>query len=699
MTVVKVMTLCEYANNRFRWLEKDTINHCKGGKSMEKEQDKETKITEELESITEPEVTKEEETLEKPEVTKGEETPEKPEVTKAEEMPEKPEVTKEEMPEKPEVAKGENVTETPLQMQVNPLLLETEPIAKKKKFGKKFKVGVVAAVAALAVGGTAFAFQGNIKDFLKRNMSTTEEYYSYVEQKNRDKYINVLTENYEAGYGQYNDENFKQKVSYKMCLGEFSKNLIAMAGVDLSSFESVGFDYILGKEKDDYYINLDLLLNEENLLSGDMFMNWVSKTSYLQFPELSEAYLDLSSSVEEAIESMEDTEDAKLLANMYNNLPTTEQIETLANRYTNILFENYDTIEKSEEVVTLDEIEQEYLVLTATFNEKTIYNMKLQMLENLQSDPEIKTIIQNLDKDLYKQYKDSIKDSVQQCKEGKEADLSEKYTILMKVYVDKKGNIAGREITCEEANDLVISTMKVQKGSSFSYKAYVKDQKSEVATLHGTGTIEDGKMDGEYSLDVAESLIEDIEYVRSAKDLLVVKIEQMDLDKLFKEGAMNGTITLSTKAVPMAASYKIMLSMSGTTTECENKMSVMCGSESIVDLIVAATNKAEVEKVKVKDGDKIYDIASEEDMEAYVEEIDYSDIVDKISTTLNLEKETVEQAFEEIFASATESYQYSDYEEDYYEDDYYEDDYYEDDYYDDGYYEEEYYDEDSYEEF
>ena len=154
-----------------------------------------------------------------------------------------------------------------------------------------------------------------------------------------------------------------------------------------------------------------------------------------------------------------------------------------------VCFIGHRNIEKSEEVVTLDEIEQEYLVLTATFNEKTIYNMKLQMLENLQSDPEIKTIIQNLDKDLYKQYKDSIKDSVQQCKEGKEADLSEKYTILMKVYVDKKGNIAGREITCEEANDLVISTMKVQKGSSFSYKAYVKDQKSEVATLHGTGQL------------------------------------------------------------------------------------------------------------------------------------------------------------------------------------------------------------------
>lgn len=508
------------------------------------------------------------------------------------------------------------------------------PMMMPKKNGKKIAaiIAAVIVVALIAVGATAHA---QISNFVRRTFSSPESYYNYVEKKNLQTGRKNLVENYKKYEETVNGKESTKSATYKLELGSSAKTMLSMIGIDFSGFESAEISSV-GQTKDNTTIGqTKILLNGNDAVTANVYADMNAKEYYLQIPELSDAYLNLSSIFQTGSKNnpMQD-----IMLSIGDYIPTSEQIDALYTTYTDLVVDKLTKVEKSTDTLEADGISQKCTVLKVTITGKEFYDVAKTFFETLKTDENIKSILEKIDKkaegaNSYESFQNAIDDMLADTENSKDKFESSEGNVVMDVFVDNSGDIVGRTITITSADGetFTIVSHRPESGSKFGYEMSITSGDTTYLAITGNGTRKGGKMSGEFSVSLDESSNPSTAVIASMQDIVTIKIDDLDEDKL-DEGYLNGTITLQCNAVAALSTYTLEIKASADKKQSNFAMSILCADDNLATISMEITDAKAPSVEKPKDGDTIYDISNESDMEAFGNSVDLEAFLQDIQT-------------------------------------------------------------------
>ncbi len=505
-----------------------------------------------------------------------------------------------------------------------------------KKNGKKIAaiVAAIIVVALVAVGATAHA---QIANFVKRTFSSPESYYNYVEKKNLKTGRKNLVENYKKYEETVNGKDSSKSANYKLELGSSAKTMLSMIGIDFSAFESAEISTV-AQVKDKTTTNqTKILLNGNDAVTANVYADMDAKEYYLQIPELSDAYLNLSS----MFQSSENNETAKIQDIMFSigeYIPTSEQMESLYTTYTNLVVDKLTKVEKSTDTLEADGVSQKCTVLKVTITGKEFYDIAKNLLDTLKKDKDLKNIIEKIDKkaegaNIYENFQSALDELAADLESDKDTMESSEGNIVMDVFVNNSGDIVGRMITFTSADgeSFNIVSHTPESGSKFGYEMSVTFDGTTYFTITGNGTRKGGKMSGEFSVSLDESLNPSTAVITSMQDIVTIKVDGLDEDKL-EDGYLNGTITLQCNAIAAMSTYALEIKASADKKQSTFAMSVLCADDNLATISMEIKDAKAPSIEKPKDDDTVYDITSDSDMETFANSVDLEAFLQDIQT-------------------------------------------------------------------
>ncbi len=528
-----------------------------------------------------------------------------------------------------------------------------------KKDGKKKILGIVlAAVAAVAVliGVTSHAQIGN---FVKKTFGSPESYYQYVETKSRDTGKKVFVNYYDTVRKNAMMSEQSQSATYKLEVGQSLKTMLSMTGIDCSKLDNVEMAMTAKQADKAMDAKAKLLLNGTDLLSMNLHMNYDTKEYYMQIPELSDKYIDYTSMMQS-----DETGDAfAALADMQKYLPETAVMDKIITTYTDLMIKQMDTVEKSKTTVEANGVKMDCTDLKVTCNGEKLYAMLEQLLTTMKDDLEIKKYVEGIDKEAYASFVEAMENTLKDIKEGKENFLEKGAEAVMNVYVDGEGTIIGRVLAMTvDGSTLKITGVEPTSGSDFGYRFAVQVDDKEYFTILGKGTRKGGKTNGEYTISMDESANPAEDVITSTKDMINIKVTDLDEDAWEKDGYLNGTVTLSTQVIAPLASYELQMASQGNAESASSSISIVCAGDKMATLTVTAKEATEeIGSMKPAEDAAKCDVNDPEAMEAYTQELKLDDLFAKIKEVSGIDLSQYAETFRNMGESdepSLEDYEY-----------------------------------------
>ncbi len=239
----------------------------------------------------------------------------------------------------------------------------------------------------------------------------------------------------------------------------------------------------------------------------------------------------------------------ELLSSSDTLVPDEELIEKLIPKYVEIIFNEIDDVERTEEEITASGVTQKVTKFTATINEETVKDMLVAVLEAVKEDEDIKTYFVDAfnelkasipdlkDEDAQEYWKDAC-DAIDITIENiNEAEL-EKINIEYVTYVNSNGKIVGIECQAwHEGKEVIdISFLKTENGKDIGISAKVEVQGNRVLEMEGSGVDKNDKFTGEIEIEV-----------------MGIKLVELTFDEygVNESGRPNGTLELKVNNLNM----------------------------------------------------------------------------------------------------------------------------------------------------
>lgn len=458
-------------------------------------------------------------------------------------------------------------------------------------------VGAAAVVLIVLVAALNWATLGN---FAKKTFSSPEKYYQWVE-KNTVEDAAAMATNVYSSYllESLNVRDMGGSVSVNLKVEEDGLDAIdtlagfaGLGGMDMSWLEDVTFSGEWGSKGNVLQGILGLTVGKTQLLSLDAIVDVEGEAAYLAIPELSSKYIgveadeigDLEYALEYASEYTESMEA------FVKALPEQKQLEKLIKKYMETALGSVEDVKvKKGKELKAEGISQKCTVLEVTLDADALEDMLKAVLEKMEDDKDLEKMVvkawdalseidgiylNDMDGD------DAWEEIQKECKAAKkDIDLPSDFELVMKVYVDGKGNIRGRSFEYSDRYDAVtVELLNPHKGSKFGYRLAVSGGGDEIA-LTGTGKESGGTVTGDF---VFEGAIDG----RSA-EVLEVHAEKFDVDAL-KQGELKGMFTLKA-----SSGLKVLLTLYGSRYYDEASSLLLSALEDLeVSLNIEAGSKA-----------------------------------------------------------------------------------------------------------
>lgn len=500
-----------------------------------------------------------------------------------------------------------------------------------KEKSKQFKVKLaLIIVVVLAVGAVASA---KMIPVVRKAMMSTTEYYQHVEKANRDEAAELLSGYYDKVYKSYDcGDSYGRSVDMKLKLSDTAKSLLSLSGVDASKMDNIALAVNSSKEKKAYSGTIKLGVNDNDLVTLKTYLDTEQKKEYMQIPELTKSYLDLSSALRDE-NTMGVTLSMLSLADMSTELPKTADLVKIYNRYTDILIDSAKNVTKKEGGCEAEGILQTTDKYTVTWKAKEADALYEKLLKELKKDGEIKKLISKMGDDSYTSFTNSLDDMLKENKK----DASSDGILTMETHITDDEKIVGRTITIKDSKDkAVVDILYPQDGEKFGFTFKVTVNGTEYVDFYGKGTLKNGVLNGEFALDAGESLKDEITDLATTENLLKVKIKDYDLSKILK-GKASGTITYSSEATSELANYSLRVSAKGDIEKSTSKLEVLAGKETFVTIDMTMKNHADVESTKPSEDAKIYDVTDSSEMLQYQMEMDTIGLLQKVQDTTGID--------------------------------------------------------------
>ena len=410
-------------------------------------------------------------------------------------------------------------------------------LKEKKKLGKK-GICIIAGVTASIVAVLLFVLNFSvISNAVRRTVTSPASYYRYVEKKNTTKALqHVVTGMYAQTPENWDD--FYSSNTMTVEINDYTMDLVsALTGLNnLSWLQYIGMTATASMQHEMMESNLSVMLGEEAMLAANPFISLQTiydlkkEAVYVQIPELSKSYMGMQfAQVEEA--------QMPAIQDLYQMIPTKEQLNTLIQRYSKLFLANVEQVEKGKAVVTTQNLTKDVYALTVTFDAKMIKTALLKMITEAKEDSTIAELLQNFDKvsadaefSFYDAFMTTLKESEAELTAW-DAERDTEY-LLMQVYVDKRGVICGRDVSLCEASGKtdIVSYAFIQDGTSIEAEATLRGTMNCHVT--GSGTIKKNNING--------SLICHV----NGEEFLQITLENFKVTELM-QGKTSGTVKVA----------------------------------------------------------------------------------------------------------------------------------------------------------
>jgi hypothetical protein len=456
----------------------------------------------------------------------------------------------------------------------------------------------VALAAVILVVAAVVLHASALTNLAMKTFASPASYYQYVEAKSLGSTVSTAASLYDVVLRdnlQIDDRGVSLDAT--LTLEDSGKTLLtAYTGEDLSWFSSLGLSIDANSKGDLSSSAASLSLGSDQLISCNVITDLDAKALYLQVPELSQDYAEIS--LEDYLEdayyyydsdSMDEVFDT--LTTLYERSPDKATVEKLLNRYIKTVLDCLDDVEKDTDTLSAQGVSQKYTTLEVTIDADMLQDVMENVLEEMLEDEDLKEIILNFAElgeaegidpdDVYEEFTDALEELLDELDMLGYYDMDD---IVMTVWVDGSGEIRGRKIEYEDV-DLYYAMPKDGKdfGLELSYSDGYED-----AALTGSGTISGGKLSGSFAL------------TESATPLVFLKVEQWDTDKL-QDGYLSGTFTISATSAlnnSILSSYYLTITADTAKDSADYEISVSTDSTRLCTLALSTKSGSASGRVK-----------------------------------------------------------------------------------------------------
>lgn len=407
---------------------------------------------------------------------------------------------------------------------IPPVNTNISPAPKKKSGGKKVVVAVISVCLVIALTLGVLAVSG----VFSKSFGSDKSRLIKVEQSSIEESCN----SYEAIYEQYfNAGQEKKKCNVKMDLtlsDDILKGLSANTGVstDLNWLKNIGFDATINSDDSKISANTIISIDQQQVLNTALFADAANGQFFLKLNEITDDVLKFKYDIKNTLDTPDI--DTNFVADI---LPEASAITGIIKKYHGIYLDNLTDIVKSSEEVTIDGISETLTVYSCDMSEKDVSILAGNIMNELKTDNEIKTILGKIqkalqDKGLYDKSGDLcdsfIKETDEKFKELYGTESQDKIVLKICDYVNGNNELVGRKI---EEKDEVFRHVTVKSGDKFS--KIIESGKD--VTFKETGTQNGDRVTGECVLTVDGET--------------AFKIGLTDFDReAFKKGDLDGKI-------------------------------------------------------------------------------------------------------------------------------------------------------------
>lgn len=503
----------------------------------------------------------------------------------------------------------------------------------------KLSVGVIIAMAAVAVVALIFIAGGGFSKTVHKTFDSPKKYFSYVEKQAilGKKDSSVLSRVNDASEFYTNTDRYlKEEITLTVGeKGESYLRLLKETGVDLSWLTSAGIAYTVNSKDNNLEVKSTITLNEKEIISPEVILDSQKKAIYAKIPELAKDYAkyDLEEYGEKFDEFLEMAEKMKAA------YPDSKDMKKLLTKYVKLVLDNVENVERTRgAVLECDEVSQKCTLLTVTLKEEDCLKILKAVCSEAVKDENLKKIYMDFgqaagqdEDDVEKSYDDMIEE-LEKMSNVEELHLRME-KLVIELYVDGDGKIVGRvyNFVDEDGDKTSVKLAMATKGSKAGFELSVKDDET-TAKMAGTGKLSGGKVTGDYALKV------------NGEKILTLSVEKFDLSA-FEKGNLKGHFTCQFEGDEgLGLLPRTLQRYTSTFSALSPGFDLICDitdKKHEIDLGVL-TNEEELFRIKlkgsIKSGTKVkipgkaVDVTDQSDLKGFLEGMNWDKVLDALES-------------------------------------------------------------------
>lgn len=546
------------------------------------------------------------------------------------------------------------------------------PQAPKKKFGAGKIIAIaggVVVVAAVATIGT-FAATGRLNNFIHKNFTSPESYFKYVTHNTADESLSSFNTVYtNAVESLDSSSSISGNYSFKLEAGDELKPLLGLIDKSLTNLDNASIS--LNTSMDDATQNLEIQanVNDSKIATIKATIDIENEEGYIQIPELSDSYIDISDSLEDIESSSAFSDYDEVLEQINTILPDAETVDNIINTYVDIAIDNVKDVEKSSVTIKTEGVSQNLTALKTTIDGKYCYNTTKDALKTLKDDENIKEIIESIDSSVYDEFQESIEDAIDEIEDEKDSLEDIDAEVNLTLYIDNKGEIVGTEVVIEDDDeDITVSSVMPKNGSKFGYEMKASYNDDVLFSITGSGTLKNDTMNGEFSVSLGDLIVDEIDdYVSDGEEIVTFEVKDFNTKEV-SEGKLNGTFSFSSDSISEIKGYALNVAFESTDNETSAAISITSNDSEWATLTIsAATDGDEPETLEPSNNDDVYSINSSSDIEEYLENSNLESFVKNAvdKSGIDIDTDDIIESIEDLFYDDDSYYYDYDYYYDY----------------------------------
>ena len=331
--------------------------------------------------------------------------------------------------------------------------------AKKGKGG--LVAGITAGVLVVAVGGgfAAYAASDFVKNQVKLTVSSPENYYAWVNEKNTEDFAKKISEQYRTAIDEMKSGQ-KSSVSLKYEANDEARNFFVDEIGDsepevidiIKSFNDISVS-VNGDSKDSLASGSAFVeWNGEKLASFDMAFDSSAMDMLFRIPELTEQWIDIDMADSYYID--EESENYQKYMKDPESLITPDELESEIRKYADLWNECIADVELEKKAdIAIADINVNYTVASVTIDETKAKEISEKFINAVKEDEILKGIVvDKLAVATADEYVSDLDDAL--------ADIAEEYdensteTVTLNTYIDPTGCIRGVSFETSENDSM-----------------------------------------------------------------------------------------------------------------------------------------------------------------------------------------------------------------------------------------------------